>query len=186
MRGGRHFRYLTRLQAARRPDRHMALVFGRTCIRPVVTAITQTSQAQPTTAQLHSLSQVHVRSVACSLRIWHARSQHFHLKHTAQGCRAVCSASHADVPQDTRRKIVFLGTPEVITYYMGQPLLCYLAYDCNQPHRIHRSQQMFCSSFSELQDCLSPLFRYTARWIAHSVLSSAARPHFVMTALLDD
>ena len=93
----------------------MAQVFGRTCFRPIVTAITQASQAQPTTAQLHSLSQVHVHSVACNLRIWHARTHRSHLKDTAQGGRALCSAAQADVRQDSRRKIVFLGTPEVFT-----------------------------------------------------------------------
>lgn len=92
----------------------MAQVFSRTCFRPVVTAIVQTSRPQPTTAQLHSLSQVHVRSVACNLRTWLVRSQQSHIKQNLRGCRALCSASQADVPPHTRRKIVFLGTPEVI------------------------------------------------------------------------
>lgn len=135
----------------------MAQMLCRTCLRPLVTALTQTTQAQPSTAQLHSLSQVHVRSVACNLRTWHVRNQQQNrFKHGLKGYRALCSAAKAEDPSNTRRKVVFLGTPEVISRFQTKVALACTFFNRTE---VCRSQQMFCSSCLGLQDCLSPPFR---------------------------
>lgn len=94
----------------------MAQVLCRICFRPVVTALTHTQHTQHWTAPLHSLSQVHVRSVACNLRTWRVSTQRSHLKHTSRGARAPRAEAEAEAPLDIRRKVVFLGTPEVISW----------------------------------------------------------------------
>lgn len=95
----------------------MAALLCRTYSRPLGVAFEQLHQsiaALPFTPLLPALSQLHTHSVACNLRAWHSRTQPPLAGKTVKRCRVFCASSGTDAAVDTRPKLVFLGTPEVI------------------------------------------------------------------------
>ena len=161
----------------------MAALLCRTCSRPLGVALEQLHHRIAflrSTPPLPALSQLQTHSLACNLRAWQARVQPALAGKAFRGCRAFPASSDTDAAVDTRPKLVFLGTPEVISSFFRMKSRVssssLAVYDVLLASRLLRT---FCLSCSLLQASQTPSSRYFSvlhGWCTQTLHSTRSLP----------